>query len=103
MYEVNVLPKRVEAMYGDHVCFNCTTMHQEAHWTVEKKIIGGNADRQTIDGRTVTVSYYCFDVTRTMRLTCYGETPSHDNSILPGTDTGEVILLSAGYTNNYLV
>ena len=105
MYEVNVLPKSVAGKYGHRVCFNCTTTHVEAHWKVEDEngTIDGNADSFSIGGRTVTVSNYCFNVTRNMRVTCYGETPSRDNSILPGTDTGEVILLSEGYTSNYLL
>ena len=91
--EVDVLPKRVAGMYGDRVCFSCTTTHEEAHWRVENETIEGITDGHRVDEQLVV--HYCLNVTRNVTVTCHGETPSQYEDI-SGTDIGEVTLIGEG-------
>ena len=84
---VHIVPKIVRGTYGQPACFNCTTSHHEAHWQVENETMNGNADR--VNGQTFT--RYCFNITKTMTVTCHGITFS--NEILTGADTGKAILI----------
>ena len=83
---VHIEPKMVRGAHGQQACFNCTTSHLEAHWEVENKTIPGNGDRE--NGKTFIS--YCFNITKSVNVTCYGVTTS-SHGILTATDTAEII------------
>ena len=87
---VDIVPKVVRGMRGQQACFKCkTSPDHEAHWEVEGHIIEGNPD--LIGGKTVISR--CFNITKSMNVTCVSEMLSSNAAILPERDTGEIILI----------
>ena len=82
-----ISPRRITANYHELVCFHCSTTFPAIHWGVDGNIIPGRADRHN----GIAVDRYCFNVTESTTVTCYGEDASMTQST-SGSDAGQVFL-----------